>query len=300
MKTKINKFLFCAAALMALVAAVLLPNSCNKPPKVETDRNLHILIPDPDETIYENSSIDDFLDSYEELIKPMLTIVLYLSLICLTVMLIFKLCRTMKNSNSKNQNTKTKNILIIPEEGTLWDGTIDMKYRLHEYSYHGVPMPEYFRIEYIPENEVYHIISAPIRKDRSFEVYHWNKFFEGKKTSKELLTSLGYGENIGIVFDTDGIQIYDKERFANYYYAFTFIYDVAVIYNKEKRASDILLDFIERMRQRINVEDVNKFTETVARHSAISNENLMELIKDDNEFEELHEYADYTSEKDPE
>ena len=91
---------------MALVAAVVLPNSCNKPPKVETDRNLHILIPDPDETIYENSSIDDFLDSYEELIKPSLTIVLYLSFICLTVLLIFKLCRTMKNSDSKDQKNK--------------------------------------------------------------------------------------------------------------------------------------------------------------------------------------------------
>lgn len=323
MKTKVNKT-FLLAATSILFILYVTPNSYAQ---TETEDRLASLFEQSDQESDKQEYVDicretplpfpegiesesylmddctDFLDDYGMVILNILTALIAIALLYMLILNIIRYNKRLQNpeNDSKPRTIKEENerqsVLSVPEQGTIWNGKEYMKYRLHEYFYQNIPMPEYYRIEYIADNDAYHIVSAPIRKDRSFEVYYWNKFFEGKKTSKELLASLGYGENIGIVFDTDGIQIYDKERFANYYYAFTFIYDVAVIYNKEKRASGILLDFIERMRQRINVEDVNEFTEKVARHSAISNENLMELIKDD---DGLQEFADYTNEKDPE
>lgn len=76
------------------------------------------------------------------------------------------------------------------------------------------------------------------------------------------------------------IQIYDKENFSECYYAFTIISDV-FSFNEKKEENENVTGFVERMKRRIMEEKVEDFTETVI-------------------FEELHEYPDYTSEKDPE
>lgn len=215
----------------------------------------------------ESSLMDDcteFLEDYGMVILEILAALIAIALLYLLILRNINKRLQNPENDSKPRTIKEENerqsVLSIPEQGTIWNGREYMKYRLHEYLYQSIPMPEYYRIEYIADNDAYHIVSGPIRKDRSFEVYYWNKFFEGKITAKELLNALGYGKDMEIDIVPDGIQITDKENFSKCYYAFAIISDV-FSFNEKKEENENVTGFIERMRQRINEEEVNELLE---------------------------------------